>query len=117
MKFIRDLSIGTIVVVGVITIVGYKYFSGETKLEKANNLCSLFYGTGNYVSKEVVERFDPTQAHYAEGAGAFLGRLCFFGISHLNGAVNWSWGYDQTQLFNHSEYQYQLKLKNAQKHD
>jgi hypothetical protein len=113
MKIIRDLSIGTVAIVGFAAFIFLKYETGVTQLEKANSLCSLFYSSGYYISDQMIARFDPTQGHYAEDGGALLGRFCFFGLSHLNGGVNWSWGYNQTQIFNNNEYQYQLKLRNA----
>ncbi|MBY0380193.1 MAG: hypothetical protein K2P99_07330 [Burkholderiales bacterium] len=116
MKFIRELPVGTIVIVALITIICYKYFSGSTKLEKANNLCSIFYDSSRYIGSEIIDRFNPTKSHYSEEAGAYVGQMCFYGISHLNGGVNSSWNYQNTQLFNTNDTMYKArkeKEKNA----
>jgi len=102
--FIYSFSLPMVILVAFIGYCVYKYSDGHDKQSKANAMCKMNYEAGKFLNESLFGKFDITLGAWSNEVFKYLGQVCFYTVSHVNGLFDSKTTWEQTQRYNTNEF-------------
>lgn len=112
---IYSFSLPMAVLIAFIGYCVYKYSDGHDKQSQANAMCKMNYEAGKFVNESLFGKFDLTLGAWSNEAFKYLGQVCFYTVSHVNGLFDSKTTWEQTQQYNTNEFKQRIPTSIPQK--
>ncbi len=102
--FIYSFSLPMVILIAFIGYCVYRYSDGNDKQSKANAICKINYEAGKFVNESLFGKFDVTLGAWSNEMFRYVGQVCFYTVSHVNGLFDSKTTWEQTQKYNTNEF-------------
>jgi len=106
--FIYSFSLPMVLFIAFIGYCVYKYSDGHDKQSKANAMCKMNYEAGKFLNESLFGKFDVTLGSWSNEVFKYIGQVCFYTVSHVNGLFDSKTTWDQTQKYNTNEFKHRV---------